>query len=375
MSLEAIYKVIFYNRNEVYEIFARTIYQSEMYGFIEVEELLFGERSQVVVDPGEEKLKNEFSGVKRTFIPMQNIIRIDEVDKEGTVKVSEVGANDKIAHFPFPQNGPKPSDVWFLHWWFEITPMPLHSKKQGQGPALVLLHGLFGSLENLAALARQLQNHFTVYSIDLPNHGRSSHYSSTDLDLMSNTVMEWMREHKIERAHLLGHSLGGKIAMQIALTKPELVEKLVVMDIAPSKYDPHHHSVFDGLHAVDINNLSSRSEADEAMKPHVPEMAVRSFLLKNITKATTGNFIWRMNLPVIHKYYAELIRENANAVFDGATFFVKGGASDYITEKSRADIEKRFPNASYKIVSNVGHWLHAEKPALVASLIEKFLIK
>ncbi|MFL0810129.1 MAG: DUF1820 family protein [Agarilytica sp.] len=111
MSVEAIYKVIFYNRNQVYEIFARTIYQSEMYGFIEVEELLFGERTQVVVDPGEEKLKSEFSGVKRTFIPMQNIIRIDEVDKEGAVKVSDVSANDKVAHLTFPQSGPKPSDL------------------------------------------------------------------------------------------------------------------------------------------------------------------------------------------------------------------------------------------------------------------------
>ena len=111
MSAEAIYKVIFYNRNQVYEIFARAIYQSEMYGFIEIEELIFGERTQVVVDPGEERLKNEFAGVKRSFIPLQSIIRIDEVDKEGTVKVSEVSSNDKIAHLSFPQNGPRPSDT------------------------------------------------------------------------------------------------------------------------------------------------------------------------------------------------------------------------------------------------------------------------
>ncbi|MFL0810130.1 MAG: alpha/beta fold hydrolase [Agarilytica sp.] len=251
--------------------------------------------------------------------------------------------------------------------------MPLHSKKQGQGPALVLLHGLFGSLENLAALARDLQHHYTVYSIDLPNHGRSPHYSQTDLDAMTNTVIEWMAQHKIECAHLVGHSLGGKIAMQVALSKPERVDTLVVMDIAPSKYDPHHHSVFDGLFAVDVENITSRAEADEAMKAHVPELSVRSFLLKNITKAQTGHFVWRMNLPVLHKYYAELIRENADAQFAGATFFIKGGASDYITEKNRVDIEKRFPNASYKAVANVGHWLHAEKPALVARLVVNFL--
>ncbi len=110
MSADPIYKVIFYNRNEIYEVFVRNIYQSEMYGFVEIEEMLFGERTQVVVDPGEEKLKGEFAGVKRSFIPMNNIVRIDEVEKEGAVKVSEVKAGDKIAHLPFPQS-PRPTDV------------------------------------------------------------------------------------------------------------------------------------------------------------------------------------------------------------------------------------------------------------------------
>lgn len=111
MSTDPLYKVIFYNRNEIYEIFVRNIYQSEMYGFVEVEELVFGERTQVVVDPSEEKLKSEFSGVKRSFIPMNNIVRIDEVEKEGTVKVSEIKGSDKIAHFPLPQGGPRPSET------------------------------------------------------------------------------------------------------------------------------------------------------------------------------------------------------------------------------------------------------------------------
>ncbi len=109
MASQPIYKVIFYNRSQVYEIFVRSIYQSEMYGFIEIEELVFGERSQMVVDPGEEKLKGEFSGVKRSFIPLHSVIRIDEVDKEGTMKVSEVKKGDKVAHLPFPHNGPRPS--------------------------------------------------------------------------------------------------------------------------------------------------------------------------------------------------------------------------------------------------------------------------
>ncbi len=111
MSITPLFKVTFYNRNEIYEVFVRNIYQSEMYGFVEIEELVFGERTQVVVDPSEERLKSEFAGVKRSFIPMNNIIRIDEVEKEGTAKVSEVKLGDKIAHFPVPQNGPRPSDA------------------------------------------------------------------------------------------------------------------------------------------------------------------------------------------------------------------------------------------------------------------------
>ncbi len=111
MSITPLFKVTFYNRNEIYEVFVRNIYQSEMYGFVEIEELVFGERTQVVVDPSEERLKSEFAGVKRSFIPMNNIIRIDEVEKEGTAKVSEVKSGDKIAHFPVPQNGPRPSDA------------------------------------------------------------------------------------------------------------------------------------------------------------------------------------------------------------------------------------------------------------------------
>ncbi|MFL0804147.1 MAG: alpha/beta fold hydrolase [Agarilytica sp.] len=252
--------------------------------------------------------------------------------------------------------------------------MPLHHKHQGQGAPLVLIHGLFGSLENLGAIARMLAHDFSVYSLDLPNHGRSPHVDDTSLPAMSKQVAQWMAQHKLENAHIVGHSLGGKTAMELALTRPALVDRLVVMDIAPSTYPPHHSDVFKGLLSVDIDNIRSRSEAEEAMKSHVPEIAVRSFLLKNIQRESSGRFSWRMNLTALHAHYADLICGNSNKVFDGDTLFLKGGASDYITEKNRDDIVRRFPKSALKVVVNTGHWLHAEKPEIVSKLIQRFLL-
>ncbi len=253
--------------------------------------------------------------------------------------------------------------------------MPLHHKKQGQGDAVILIHGLFGSLENLGALAKGLAEHFCVYSIDLPNHGRSPHSEATNLKQMSDEVLEWMRQHKLDNVFVVGHSLGGKVAMEIALRHPDQIKKLVVMDIAPSAYPPHHSDVFEGLRAVDIHNITSRSEAEASMKPHVPEVAVRSFLLKNIVRESAGHFSWRMNLRALYEGYADLICANHESCFDAPVLFLKGGASDYISEKNRQDIESRFPEQSLKIVANTGHWLHAEKPAMVTRLINNFLAK
>lgn len=239
---------------------------------------------------------------------------------------------------------------------------------------MVLIHGLFGSLENLGAIARLLADRFTVYSLDLPNHGRSPQTDSVSLSQMVDALFVWANEQKFEQFYLVGHSLGGKVAMEFALLHPDRVLQLVVMDIAPAHYDPHHTSVFDGLLAIDISSIRSRAEAEEAMKPFVAETAIRSFLLKNLVKAPGGQFSWRMNLQAIHHAYPSLIRANADGkVFPREALFIKGGASDYIKERHRAGILSRFPKTTLKIVANTGHWLHAEKPQIVARLIDKFI--
>ncbi len=248
----------------------------------------------------------------------------------------------------------------------------LYSRSQGQGEPVILLHGLFGSMENLGALARPLAEHFTVHSLDLPNHGRSPHTPSTDLASMAAAVAAWMDVQGVARAHIVGHSLGGKTAMELALMLPERISGLVVIDIAPVHYPPHHNEVFTGLAQVSPASLQQRSDAEALMAPYVPELAVRSFLLKNLVKEADG-FRWRMNLPVIARDYPFLIAGNRAGIYTGPVLFVKGGNSDYVTTAHKGEIISRFPAAQLKIVPDTGHWLHAEKPDLVSGLTLRFL--
>lgn len=252
--------------------------------------------------------------------------------------------------------------------------MKLHSTVVGDGPPLVLIHGLFGSQENLGALARNLKQSFCVYSLDLPNHGRSSHGDKVDLKTMKEAVCSWMDDARLASAAIVGHSLGGKVAMEIALNEPTRAETLVVMDIAPVAYDPHHNSIFAALEALDLATYTRRNEIDLTLSQAIPETAVRSFLLKNLARAESGGYQWRMNLNALSRDYPQLIRENTEAVYDGATLFLKGGTSDYLKSEHQTAVVSRFPAAEFKVVAGTGHWLHAEKPELVASLIKKFVL-
>lgn len=248
----------------------------------------------------------------------------------------------------------------------------IHYRAAGEGPPVVLLHGLFGSLENLGSLARALAETFRVYSLDLPNHGRSAHSMPVSLQDMAAEIECWMDDQGLSSVALVGHSLGGKVAMEIALNRPDTIAKLVVLDIAPAAYNPHHNSVFEGLNAIDLSTLQDRSEADRLLSQYVHELPVRSFLLKNLVRRD-DRFHWRMNLASLVQDYPLLIAANRAGRFDRSCLFIKGENSDYIQARHEQDIRSRFPLAHLKVVSGAGHWLHAEKPALVASLVNRFL--
>lgn len=241
----------------------------------------------------------------------------------------------------------------------------------GEGKPLVLLHGLFGSLENLGGIARRLAEHFCVYSVDLPNHGRSAHISGATLAVMAGQVLAWMDSEGLSSVYLLGHSLGGKVAMEVALSEPSRVARLAVLDISPVAYPPRHDDVFAGLRAIDLQTLGRRQDADGILAEYVAEAAVRTFLLKNLVKDAKG-FTWRVNLTDIEQHYSDLIRGNRVGVYPDSVLFIKGDKSDYITAEHSGEILSRFPAAQFKVVTNADHWLHAEKPEVVAGIIKRF---
>ena len=241
------------------------------------------------------------------------------------------------------------------------------------GAPLLIMHGLFGSLGNWGWHSRELAMNFAVTGLDLRNHGGSPHSNVMDYQCMADDVLEFMDDHGIERCHLLGHSMGGKVAMQLALQAPHRVDHLVVADIAPVQYQGEHDSVFSGLLAIDLAAIGSRSEADSILVKYEEDELVRQFLLTNLVRNPEGGFHWRINLQVLHASYSKLRDRPTGSVFDGPVLFLKGALSNYITEKHRDEILQRFPKAKIKVIMHTGHWLHAEKPQTFYRIVHSFL--
>lgn len=238
--------------------------------------------------------------------------------------------------------------------------MELHARVAGDGPPLVLLHGLFGSNENLGAVARALSGRFTIYGFDLRNHGRSPHGRRMDYATLAADVRETMDAHALDHAAVLGHSLGGKTAMELALSSPERVDRLVIVDIAPVAYDRRHDRELEAMCALDVEGLGSRGEADGALKPHVPNPAIRQFLLKNLVRGREG-FEWRIPLDTIRAAYPEIAAAPAAAgPYEGPALFVRGGNSDYVPDDAEPLIRERFPNAQIETVPGAAHWVHID---------------
>ncbi|MDO8907162.1 MAG: alpha/beta fold hydrolase [Pseudohongiella sp.] len=245
------------------------------------------------------------------------------------------------------------------------------------GEPLLILHGLFGSLQNWAWHCKKLSENFSVYALDLRNHGASPHDDKMNYQLMANDVLEFMDDHRIESAHILGHSMGGKVAMQLALLAPERVKRLVIADVAPVHYGGErgeHDEIFEGLCALDTDSLSSRADADARLAQYVDDEVVRQFLLSNLVRADSGGFRWRINLPVLKASYPRL-REApvAEKPYEGEVLFVRGDLSDYILPQHRDEVLRLFPKAKVKTITQTGHWLHAEKPDTFYRIVSDFL--
>jgi pimeloyl-ACP methyl ester carboxylesterase len=251
--------------------------------------------------------------------------------------------------------------------------MKLNFRKTGTGKPLVILHGLFGSADNWMSIAKGLEENYTLYLLDQRNHGDSPHSDTWNYEAMAADLKEFMEAEGLQKASFLGHSMGGKTVMKFALTYPEMVEKLVVADIAPRPYPVHHQTILEALNAVNIQNLQSRKEAEEKLAEYIPERGIRQFLLKNLTRKE-GAFAWKINLPVITKQIENVGEEIASdKSFSNPALFMGGANSDYIKSSDKEDIDKLFPDNHIIHIKNTGHWLHAEQPEAVISTLKTFL--
>jgi esterase len=251
----------------------------------------------------------------------------------------------------------------------------IHAKQYGSsGPNLIVIHGLFGNADNWHSIAQALADYFTVYCVDLPNHGKSDSMLNATYPKMAEAVLDWASSQNIESFYLLGHSMGGKVAMQMAaMAAPAQIEKLIVVDIAPVDYQPSHDRILEGLKAITETEITSRKEADTLLSQYVPNLAVRQFLLKSLNR-NEHNHTLSLSVDNIADSYTTIIKKPIiETAIEIPTLFIKGENSDYIVADYQAEIIASFPNASFKIISGAGHWLHAEKPLPFTSLVKRFL--
>jgi pimeloyl-ACP methyl ester carboxylesterase len=243
-----------------------------------------------------------------------------------------------------------------------------------QGPPLLILHGLLGANGNWHTLSRTaFQEVATVYAVDQRNHGRSPHTERIDYPSMAADVNDFVRRHELGRVHLLGHSMGGKTAMQAALTHPEIVDRLIVVDMSPRSYAPRHADLLDALARIDPTEYDSRDAIDDALAEDVPAWDMRQFLLKNLDY-DGERYTWKMNLDAIATHYDKINRGVAtNRTYDGPTLFIRGETSDYITDDDEPGIRAHFPQAEIVTIGGAGHWVHADAPNAFAEVVIEFL--
>jgi pimeloyl-ACP methyl ester carboxylesterase len=250
----------------------------------------------------------------------------------------------------------------------------LFYRESGEGLPLVILHGVFGSGDNWLTISKNFSQSFKVFLIDQRNHGRSPQTEIFEYDLLVEDLKDFADEQGLESFFLIGHSMGGKVAMKFAAKYPDRIKKMVIVDIAPRYYSPHHQNIIDGLQAVDLLKMKSRNEADSAMAEFIPELDVRQFLLKNLYRTEEGNFAWRIHLPVLSKAVANIGEAlERSAVILIKTLFIKGGLSKYISEQDKEEIRLQFPNSKLVEIENAGHWVQAEQPEIFAQEVVRFL--
>ncbi|HEV2209039.1 MAG TPA: alpha/beta fold hydrolase [Verrucomicrobiae bacterium] len=252
--------------------------------------------------------------------------------------------------------------------------MLLHLESYGQGEPVLILHGLFGSCDNWQTVSRHLSDSYRVVAADLRNHGRSPHSDVMDLQVMTKDILEVLQAEGLSQTHLIGHSLGGKTAMQFALEHPDRLLKLIVVDIAPHAYEPRHNDLFSALRRLDLAMFSDRRPLEQALEPAIPDLATRRLLLKNLARDPAGKFFWRIGLNELWENYPNLnVAVTGSSPFTGSALFIRGEHSDYLSEEDFPGIRVLFPHAEFTTIPGAGHLPHTENAADFLRVVRSFL--
>jgi esterase len=249
----------------------------------------------------------------------------------------------------------------------------LHHQIYGQGKPLIVLHGLLGSLRNWHSVSQKLADHFQVVAVDLPNHGRSPHRAHMDYPGLAADLADFIQTHHLARAQVLGHSMGGKVAMQLALLHPQLIDRLIVVDISPRAYSRRFDRVFAALLSLDPHAFQTRKELEESLAGPIPDLATRRFLLNNLARDPAGGYRWKIGLHEIHHNYPHLAEAlSVGHPFQGPALFIRGEQSDFLVEADLILIRRWFPHAQLHTVPRARHLIHTENPEVFLQAVLEF---
>lgn len=252
--------------------------------------------------------------------------------------------------------------------------MKLFFREAGQGTPMIILHGLFGSSDNWYSLSKVFATKFRVFTVDQRNHGQSPHSRDHDYKLLTEDLEEFINDHKLEKPIILGHSMGGKTAMNFAVKNPGKTGKLIVVDIIPKSYSLHHDHILGGMKSLDLANLQSRSEAETILSSQIPKVDERQFIMKNLARDEQQKFEWKINLDALDSNIEKMGEAlQYEGQFTGPTLFIKGAKSRYYKEGDETTVAKYFPNAKW-VTLDTGHWVQAEKPKEFEGAVTNWLL-
>ncbi len=243
-----------------------------------------------------------------------------------------------------------------------MSAMKLHYRELGEGKPMIILHGLFGFSDNWQTHAKRLADYYHVFLVDLRNHGHSAWSDEFSYDIMAQDVLELINDYLLEDVVLVGHSMGGKVAMRLAQLNESVLEKLVVVDMGIKQYPMHHEHIIAGIRSIDIENITARRQAEEQLSKYIESNGVKQFLLKNIYWKEKGKLAWRMNIDVLEREMPEILKALPEGQVHVPTLFLRGELSNYLLDEDFDDIENQFIDSEFVTIPEAGHWVHAEAP-------------